>query len=225
MNDNKFNFKNALLLTAAVAVLVVIAMMYKGGKTEAVHIEINQSIAISANRLGNVINCYPLNEEGESIVKSIDAEGKKYNDVIESLLNKAVENGQQKKGDRISVRLQTEESSLNNKHSHIEEKVKNAVSAASMSAQCREFDRGIIKSANSYGIAVGKYRMICEMQKMNSSIKIDTYKDYSLDMLKTIYNELKSGKTKEEAEQESGAKSGGIKETINKILYESEKAE
>lgn len=223
MSGEKFNFRNAILLTAAVALLVVMAMIYKGGNTEAVHIEINESIALSANRLGNVISCYPFNDDGRNGLNAVDTAGEKYDKAIEALLNKAVEDGRLKKGEKVSIRICTEESSLNNRYSMVEEKVRKAVSAASMSSQCREFDRGIIKDANKYGISLGKYRMICEMQKMDTSIKMDVYKDYSLNTLKNIYNGLKSGKTKDEAEAESGAKSGGIKETINKIIFESEK--
>ncbi|MDO5397703.1 MAG: hypothetical protein Q4G33_07215 [bacterium] len=225
MEENKLNFKNAFLLTAVVAILVISSMIYKGSSTEAVHIEINESVAISVNRLGKVINSYAFDEDGEKGISLIKTENRKYPDVIEDLLSKSVKDGIFEKGEKIPVRIWTEESSVNDRYKIIERNVKEAATNASMTAQCAELDKGITGTAEKYGISVGKYRMICEMQKMDSGIQIDVYKDYSLPLLRRLYNLLSEGATKEQAEDTSGARSGGIRETVNKILFESEKSE
>lgn len=225
MEENKLNFKNAVLLTAVVAVLVISSMMYKGSSTEAVHIELNNSIAVSVNRLGKVINSYAFDDEGEKEISLLKAENRKYPEVIEDMLSKSVKDGVFQKGEKVPVRIWTEASSVNDRYKIIERNVKEAAAKASMTAQCTEFDKGIAGTAEKYGISVGKYRMICEMQKMDPGIQIDVYKDYSLPMLRRLYDLLSDGATKEQAEDTSGARIGGIRETINKILFESEKGE
>lgn len=225
MEENKLNFKNAFLLTAVVAVLVISSMIYKGSSTEAVHIEINDSMAISVNRLGTVINSYAFDEEGENRIALVKTDDRKYPDVIEDLLSKSVKSGVFKKGEKIPVRIWTEVSSVNDRYKIIERNVKEAANNAAMMAQCTEIDKGIAGKAEEYGISVGKYRMICEMQKMDPDIQMDVYKDYSLPLLRRLYDLLSEGATKEQAEDTSGAHSGGIREIVNKILFESEKGE
>ena len=223
MEENKLNFRNAFLLTAVVGVLVIAAMMYRGSSTEAVHIEMNNSVAISANRLGRVINSYAFDEDGKKGIELAEADNGKYSEVIEGLLSEAVKDGVFKKGEKIPVRIWTEKSEVNDRYKIIERNVKAAAAKVSMTAQCDEFDKGISEKAEEYGISVGKYRMICEMQKMDSRIQIDVYKDYSLKMLRRIYDLLSEGATKEQAENTSGAPTGSIHKIINKILFESEK--
>ena len=225
MEENKLNLRNAFLLTIFVAVLVIGSMMYKGISTEAVHIELNDSVAISVNRLGKVINSYAFDEEGGRGIALVKTRDRKYPDVIEDLLSKAVRDGVFKKGDKIHVRIWTEASDVNDRYKIIERNVKEAATKASMTAQCSELDKGIANTAEQYGISVGKYRMICEMQKMDPDIRIDEYKDYSLSLLRSLYDLLYEGATKDEAENTSGAHSGGIRKIINKILFESEKSE
>lgn len=225
MGENKLNFRNAFLLTIAVAVLVIGSMIYKGSSTEAVHIELNDSVAISINRLGRVINSYAFDEEGGKGIALVNIQDRKYPDAIEDLLSKSVRDGVFKKGEKIPVRIWTEASSVNDRYRIIERNVKEAATKASMTAQCAELDKGIANTAEKYGISVGKYRMICEMQKMDPDIRIDVYKDYSMPLLRRLYDLLYEGATKAQAENTSGAHSGGIRYIINKILFESEKAE
>ena len=225
MEENKLNFRGAFLLTIIVAILVIISMIYKGSSTEAVHIELNESVAISVNRLGNVINSYTFDEEDGKGIVLVKTQNRKYPDVIEALLSKAVRDGVFKKGDKIHVRIWTEASDINDRYKIIERNVKEAATKAAVTAQCAELDKGIANTAEQYGISVGKYRMICEMQKMDPDIRIDVYKDYSLTMLRRMYDLLQEGATKDQAESTSGAHSGGMREIINKILFESEKSE
>ena len=76
MEENKLNFRNAFLLTAVVGVLLIAAMMYRGSSTEAVHIELNNSVAISANRLGRVINSYAFDEDGRMVGDCFNTENR-----------------------------------------------------------------------------------------------------------------------------------------------------
>ena len=223
--EYKLNLKKALLLSAAVAVLVILAMVYKAVNTEAVHIEINGSVAISANRLGNVINRYAFNDEGEQEIRLSDIGGKRYPDALELILSKGIRDGYFEHGDKISVKIWVEKNSVNDRYKIIERNVKESAAAASLVAHCSEIDKGIERTAEEYGISVGKYRMICELQKMDPSIRIDVYKDYSLKMLKGIYDMMRSGASKDQAENASGVQTGRIRDIINKILFESSKGE
>lgn len=195
--------------------------MYKAVSTEAVYIEINDRVAISVNRLGRVINQFTINDENEKAAEISQINDVSYIEAVGTLLEKGIEHGEFKAGARLTFKIGPEENSANDRYKIIEKNIKAVSSEHSVKAQCTEIDPGIRKTAVSYGIPVGRYIMICEMQKLDSSISIDVYKDYSIKMLREIYSLLVEGKTKTEAENELGAETGKVMRFINDILFKS----
>jgi hypothetical protein len=144
---------------------------------------------------------------------------------METLLDTGLKNGTLNENDKIPVKIWVEDSTINNRYDIIEKNVKEVFSKFPIKAHCSAIDTGISKTASSYGISVGKYRMICEMQKLDPSISIDVYKDYSLKRLRSIYSLMLEGVSKNDAENANNASTGSIIHLINKVIFESEQGE
>ena len=221
-NENAYSlrWRSAISLSLVVAVLVIAAMVYKAVHTEAVTIDIDGSFSLSANRLGSVIDLFPY--VGSDIdVRFSDYEGMKYPEALQKLLEKR----ELPAGSRVKAVIRAEESAVNDHYGGAEETVKAAIEDAGLKPQCSKADEGIVSAAESCGISVGKYRLICEMQKLDSSISTDEYRDCPTETLRRMYELMRSGATKDNAEDSAGALKGGLPEIIKNILFESSKGE
>ena len=221
-NENAYSLKwrSAISLTLIVAVLVVAAMVYKAIHTEAVTIDIDGSFSLSANRLGSVIDLYPY-VGSDSDARFSDYEGMKYPEALQRLL----EARGLAEGSRVNAVIWAEESAVNDHYDDAEKAVKKAIEGASLSPRCVKADEGIVSAAQSYGISVGKYRLICEMQKLDSSISTDEYRDCPTETLRGMYELMRGGAAKDSAEDSTGAAKGGMPDVIKNILFESSKGE
>ena len=228
MKRESFNYKSALYLTLVVAIMVAAAMLYKAAATEAVYVEIDGRFALSANRLGNIVSCVGYDEEARELLGGMKNDGKDYLDAISDITSRLKLKKLLNERDSVKFEISTEKGATHDERLDV---VKNNIGVVArnhnINAVCAETDRGIESAAHEYGISVARYRMICEMQKAQPDISMDVYKDYSLKTLNELYEHIiLSGETKEAAEEESGAASGGaVKEKINEILSESRKGE
>lgn len=223
-SKTELDFKRAAYLTLIVAAMTLAAMLYKAATTDAIYIEINSSAAFSANRLGNIVDCIGYDDEARELLSSLDTDGKDYARAVSDALDRLKRGGKITERDKIYFELDAEKgASREEKLEAVRNRLKEVCADYKLNAVFRETDEGIIQTAQSYGISVARYRLICEMQKTDPSISVDVYKDYSLKTLRQLYSRLISGNSREDAERESGARRHAVKEKIDEIISESEK--
>ncbi len=178
--NTKRMISSFVAVAAALAILlgggIVISSINNANKTaqSVVTLDVNPSLQISLNKNERVLGVKPLNDDAKKVVGDMDFENSSLEVTVNALIGSMVREGyinelansilisvdslHSKKGDELKQRLSND----------IEKLLKNKNFSGAVLSQVVEHDDDIDDKAESYGITVGKARLIEKIIKANS---------------------------------------------------------
>lgn len=178
---------------SAIACIILFGFSIKGysiyfEEISFVSIDVNPSIELSLNRFDRVISIEAYNDEGIKILNSVNVKNKVYNDALEILIKDELLNKYINDNSYIAFTVQSadaeKESLLLNGVQHCGN---NFIVAHNQQANVEylAIDNDLRQEAHHYGISVGKYQAILELQQVNPNATIEEYKYNSIKEVKT----------------------------------------
>lgn len=194
-----FQMKKIYAVAMCVAVLLVGGVggyAYYQTPVTYLSIDINPSIELGINKFEKVVKAEAYNDDGEKVLKGINIKGSDVTLAVNSIINSAVENGYIAEDGTSVVSITSE---TDNKET-AKKVVAQAEAGANEALKENEKTAVIHKDnvaldrrdeARDLGITPGKLNLINKLQAVDSTAKVEDYKDISVKEIMKEINELK----------------------------------
>lgn len=159
-----------------------------------VTIDVNPSIELSLNRFDRVISVEAYNDEGTKILNSVNVKNKIYNNALEILIKDELLSKYINNNSYISFTVQSSDTKKESLLlSGVQHCGNNFIVANNQQAyiEYSAVDKELRQQAHHYGISVGKYQAILELQEVNPNATIEEYKNNTIKELKIETNNCK----------------------------------
>lgn len=187
--------------------LLIFGLRFQRREEAVVDFDVNPGIEIALNRSGKVVRMEAVNQEGEDILKKIDYKNRKADQVIGQMLDEMIKQGylsKEKLKNQILLSVQNgdrgETAKLKNRLNTVvsrylaEKGMKVQVIAQEMPKDEKES-----KTAEKYGISLGKLTLIRKVMKKHKNLKLENLAKYSLgDLIQLLEGSTETKKKKEE---------------------------
>lgn len=163
-----------------------------------VSIDINPSIELRLDQKDTIIEVISYNQEADQIIKETDLEGKTIQDSLLTLMDNETLNTYLKEG-YMQVSIYGE----NADHSNDLEKEIDTMLSQKLSTDqygCKHYLEADLEKSQSHHMSFGKYQIIEEIVKTDSSYTIDELQGYTMKELKTLYEKV-TGETLSDHDQ------------------------
>ncbi|MEG0901089.1 MAG: hypothetical protein RSG96_03140, partial [Clostridia bacterium] len=163
MENSVSTVKKAWMVGGMVILAVVLAMAMWGYLTAPAHlmtVDVNPSISIETNRLGEVVSVTGINEDAQTLLAGYDPTGRELERVVEDLAALLLQNGYLKNGtDNVLVTVRGDEAAADNLAllnkgivSYLEKKG----IETNMISRIEQFTEADVAKAEKLGVSVGK---------------------------------------------------------------------
>lgn len=184
-----------LLAACACLLILTFAAVFLHGvyftETMYVDMDINPSVELAVNRFDNVIGVYAYNEDGESLLRSLDLLHKPYQTAAAMLTKAAAMQGYLSEGGLVSVTMQSDrrENAL-----LIAGLQTDILAAAKEYFTCVQADVFTVDSetrqhAHEQEISPAKYLAILELLEVDSTATMDSCKSHSIGEIRALTEE------------------------------------
>lgn len=194
----KFNYKLRFAYTFAICIFMLISGI-KGysiyfDAVSFLSIDINPSIELSLNRFDRVIDSKAYNPDGKLILDNVNIKNKNYDEALEILMKSQILDSYIDNNSYISFTVQSNDSK---KEPVILNEVQNYANFISshhqgIHVECSQVNSEIRQQATDYGISVGKYKAILELQQIDPNVTVDQCRHKSMGELKNYIYEYKN---------------------------------
>lgn len=191
--EKKSYSRKTFLAIAASFLLILLTGLYSGNlyftEVSFLSMDINPSIEIGINRFNRVISVNARNEEGMAILDMIHLKNLKYEEAINLLLKNEMINSYISANAFVYFTLQSEDKEQERIMLNQVETYKKSILSHHANAQVEYYtvESNLIEEAHSHGMTAGKYKLLLELQEIESGIDIDDYSHHGIgEIMETI---------------------------------------
>ena len=155
-----------------------------------IDIDVNPSIELTVNRLDRVIGVYAYNEDGKTILGSLNLKHKKYSEAVSAIVSEMEQEGYLVNNGLISATLTTNWKE-GTRLTSLEQAVTKILKEHHNNSSHEIFtvDDDIKKQAEEENVSPAKYLAIAELQKVVPDATVEGCKDHSIsDIRKEMHN-------------------------------------
>lgn len=157
-----------------------------------VDMDVNPSIALSLNRFGFVLKASPYNDDGAAILENMDVRHKSCEQAVELLLTEMLRQGYVKEDGLVSVTIQTENNSAQEKMlGKIRASVDTLLDSHHSTASADVFavSEEVRDCAHDHNLSPAKYLAITQLQEVDPSASYDRCAEHSISEIKELTKE------------------------------------
>ncbi|EOC99752.1 anti-sigma factor domain-containing protein [Caldisalinibacter kiritimatiensis] len=193
-SSNSNLFRRVVSIAAAIILLVIGSYGVYGyyNPFGYVNVDINPSLEIAYNLYGRVIDIKPLNDDGKLIASKLDDfKNKSVDDVLNQVVDKAVEEEFIEKDKENLVLVTITEKGKKIKEENIQQQVNNHIEEIKMNTELVivESDKETYEKAKKEKTSPGKLMLINEALKLDKSIKTEEIFNKPVKEIVNIINE------------------------------------
>ncbi|MDF2557996.1 MAG: hypothetical protein K0R71_1824 [Bacillales bacterium] len=173
-------------------------------------VDVNPSIELGVSMSGDVVEVEGINEDGNTVLEGVDVIGTTVEEAVQTIVESATENNfiEEDGSSVVSITTETDSDSVS------EELTNAAEEGVTQALENENVEAEVIKSkialdrrdqARELGISPGKLNLIQKLQKLDSTVTVDQYKDAKVkEIMKAIKDKKKEVKAdlKEEVKEE-----------------------
>lgn len=155
-----------------------------------IDIDVNPSIELTVNRLDRVIGVYAYNEDGKTILNSLNLKHKKYSEAVSAIISEMEQEGYLVNNGLISATLTTNWNK-GTRLTSLEQTVTKLLKEHhnNSSHEIYTVDDNTKKQAEEENVSPAKYLAIVELQKVVPDATVEGCKDHSIsDIRKEMHN-------------------------------------
>ena len=168
---------------ALVGFLIFGSLKMYAKETAFIDIDVNPSVELKVNSFDRVVGAYAYNKDGQSVLKELDVENKKYTDAVKDLISTMTEQGYIDDNGLVSITLQNKNKKKQNSQlNYLKESVSNVLKQNKIKPTEEVFSVGYDTKVHSHkkNVSPAKYLAIQELQKYDSQSTIDECREHSL---------------------------------------------
>lgn len=191
--------------------LLIFGLRFQRREEAVVDFDVNPGIEIGLNRGGKVVRMEAVNREGEDILENIDYKNREADQVVCQMLDEMIKRGYLSKKKLKNQILLSVQHGDHEEAGELQNRLDTVVSRyltqkgikVQVTAQEMPEDKKEAKTAEKYGISLGKLTLIRRVMKKHKNLKLENLAKYSLDDL----IELLDGGTETKEKKEKPASS------------------
>lgn len=187
--------------------------------------DVNPSIALSLNRFGFVLKASPYNDDGAAILENMDVRHKSCEQAVELLLTEMLRQGYVKEDGLVSVTIQTENNSAQEKMlGKIRASVDTLLDSHHSTASADVFavSEEVRDCAHDHNLSPAKYLAITQLQEVDPSASYDRCAEHSISEIKELtQGALRQGTMKKGA---AGTEAGKKPPVIRRMVMKTGKS-
>ncbi|MGN0242635.1 MAG: hypothetical protein ACI4CT_01095 [Lachnospiraceae bacterium] len=161
-----------------------------------VTLDVNPSIELTADADNTLIDVYPLNQDAEQVVSSLDFENASLDDAVISIMEAIADNGYLTKKQNNSILVSvdnSDEMKADEIKTTITDDIHQAINNKNINAtvytQNVTKTEDLVESAENYQISVGKMELIQNLVKQNGDLSLDELASLSIREISRVAEE------------------------------------
>ncbi len=197
--SKQFHFYRLIPLAVSLILLIIGGYWLYFVPTVAISVDINPSIELGINRFNQVVSVDSYNDDGKSLLESLDLKYRDYQDAIDSIIN----------NDQVIAYLSNDEvmticviGDENNQSNQILSNLETVTNDQS-NTYCYHTNHHEVNDAHELGLSYGKYHAYLKLQELDPSITIDDVQNMSMKEIHHLIESLTSSNGSAESGESS----------------------